>query len=148
MTYDQAVRATNERLPAVHEGIRAEGLGKRFGDLWALRDLSLDVPPGTVLGLLGHNGAGKTTALRILTTISTPTEGSATVAGFDVVAEPARVRRRIGVAAQQATVDGLLSARLNLELDGRLHGLTRAAARRRAGDLLEQLGIASSATTL
>ena len=71
----------------------AEGLGKRFGDLWALRDLDLDVAPGTVLGLLGHNGAGKTTAIRILTTLSRADRGPATVAGFDVVAEPAAVRR-------------------------------------------------------
>ena len=64
---------------AAHGGVVATGLGKRFGDLWALRDLDLDVAPGTVLGLLGHNGAGKTTAIRILTTLSTPTEGTATV---------------------------------------------------------------------
>jgi ABC-2 type transport system ATP-binding protein len=128
--------------------VQAHGLGKRFGDLWALRGLDLDVPRGTVLGLLGHNGAGKTTALRILTTISTPTEGSATVAGFDVTADPAAVRRRIGVAAQEATVDGLLSARLNLELLGRLHHRSKADARRRADDLLEQLGLAAEATHL
>ena len=60
-------------------------LGKRYGDLWALRDLDLDVPRGTVLGLLGHNGAGKTTAIRILTTLPLPTEGTASVAGHDVV---------------------------------------------------------------
>src|SRR4051812_32198563 len=99
--------------PVVHHtkpvtsGVAAEGLGKRYGDLWALRDLDLDVPAGSVLGLLGHNGAGKTTAIRILTTLSAPTTGRATVAGHDVVAGGAEVRRRIGVAAQQATVDGL-----------------------------------------
>ncbi len=70
-------------------GITATGLGKRFGDLWALRNLDLRVEPGTVLGLLGHNGAGKTTAIRILTTLSQPTEGSATVAGLDVVHQSA-----------------------------------------------------------
>src|SRR3954447_11937973 len=98
------------------EGVVAEGLGKRFGDLWALRDLDLDVPPGTVLGLLGHNGAGKTTAIRILTTLIQPTTGSATVAGVDVTHDPARVRSLIGVAAQQATVDGLLTGTKNLEM--------------------------------
>ena len=67
-------------------GVHAEDLGKRYGDLWALRDLDLDVAPGTVLGLLGHNGAGKTTAIRILTTLSAPTEGRPRVAGLDVVA--------------------------------------------------------------
>src|SRR3954454_14356957 len=88
-------------------GITATGLGKRYGDLWALRDVDLHVRAGTVLGLLGHNGAGKTTAIRILTTLAHPTTGSARVAGFDVAAEPKEVRRRIGVAGQYATVDGL-----------------------------------------
>jgi ABC-2 type transport system ATP-binding protein len=148
--YEQEVHPTKSDRPSAHRdgGVHAEGLGKRFGDLWALRDLDLDVPKGTVLGLLGHNGAGKTTALRILTTISSPTEGSASVAGFDVVADPAAVRRRIGVAAQQATVDGLLSARLNLELVGRLHHLPRARARQRADELLELLGLADEANQL
>ena len=74
-------------------GVTARGLSKRYGDLWALRDLDLDVPAGSILGLLGHNGAGKTTAIRILTTLSQPTEGSATVAGIDVVTPPARRTR-------------------------------------------------------
>jgi daunorubicin resistance ABC transporter ATP-binding subunit len=126
----------------------AEGLGKRFGDLWALRDLDLQVAPGRVLGLLGHNGAGKTTAIRILTTLSSPTEGSATVAGFDVVRQSAAVRQRIGVAAQQATVDGLLDARLNLEMVGRLHHLSKGEARRRADTLLELLDLTDAAGRL
>jgi ABC-2 type transport system ATP-binding protein len=129
-------------------GVRAEGLGKRFGDLWALRDLDLEVPRGSVLGLLGHNGAGKTTALRILTTISSPSEGRASVAGFDVVAESAAVRSRIGVANQEATVDGLLSARLNLEMIGRLHHLSKRESRQRADELLELLNLSGEATKL
>ncbi|HEX4489980.1 MAG TPA: ATP-binding cassette domain-containing protein [Acidimicrobiia bacterium] len=128
--------------------MRAEGLGKRFGDLWALRDLDLEVPRGSVLGLLGHNGAGKTTALRILTTISSPSEGRASVAGFDVVAESAAVRSRIGVANQEATVDGLLSARLNLEMIGRLHHLSKRESRQRADELLELLNLSGEATKL
>src|SRR5690242_7042277 len=103
-----ASSGAGSRRPA--DGIIATGLGKRFGDLWALRDLDLAIPAGSVLGLLGHNGAGKTTAIRILTTLSTPTEGGATVAGHDVVAHPAQVRANIGVAGQAATVDGLLTA--------------------------------------
>jgi ABC-2 type transport system ATP-binding protein len=129
-------------------GVRADGLGKRYDDLWALRDLDLDVAPGTVLGLLGHNGAGKTTAIRILTTLAVPTEGSGSVAGFDVVDEADEVRRRIGVAAQEATVDGLLTARFNLEMVGRLYGLPKGDARRRGDELLEQLDLAESADAL
>jgi len=124
------------------------GLGKRFGDKWALRDLELDVAPGTVLGLLGHNGAGKTTAIRILTTLSVPTAGSAQVAGLDVVANPAAVRRRIGVASQQATVDGLLNGRANLEMVGRLHHLPKARARARADELLERLDLTDASDQL
>jgi ABC-2 type transport system ATP-binding protein len=129
-------------------GVSAQGIGKRYGDLWALRDLDLEVAPGTVLGLLGHNGAGKTTAIRILTTLSAPTEGRATVAGADVLAEPATVRRRIGVAAQQATVDGLLTARKNLEMVGRLHHLPQPVVRQRADELLERLDLSDAADRL
>ena len=129
-------------------GVVARGLGKRYGDLWALRDLDLDVPAGSVLGLLGHNGAGKTTAIRILTTLALPTTGSARVAGFDVVAAPAQVRGRIGVAGQNATVDGLLTAFANLEMVGRLHHLPRAQARARADELLHRFGLADAAGRL
>jgi ABC-2 type transport system ATP-binding protein len=129
-------------------GIFAEGLGKRYGDLWALRDVDLAVPQGTVLGLLGHNGAGKTTAVRILTTLLRPTEGRASVAGHDVVSEAATVRTRIGLAGQQATVDGLLTGRANLEMVGRLYHLPRAVARSRAQELLDRLDLAEAADRL
>jgi ABC-2 type transport system ATP-binding protein len=141
MTYEYPIHRTAK-------GIVAEGLGKRFGDLWALRELDLDVPAGSVLGLLGHNGAGKTTAVRILTTLAVPTTGSARVAGLDVVADAAAVRANIGLAAQAATVDGLLTARRNLELVGRLYHLPRAVARRRADELLERLDLADAADRL
>ena len=129
-------------------GVTTTGLGKRFGDLWALRDLDLEVRPGTVLGLLGHNGAGKTTAIRILTTLSQPTEGSATVAAIDVGAHPDRVRTQIGVASQQSTVDDLMTATLNLVTVGRLLGMTKAEAAARSTELLEQLDLTDFAAAL
>jgi ABC-2 type transport system ATP-binding protein len=139
---------TNVRSTQIYDGVHAEGLGKRYDELWALRDFDLTVPAGTVLGLLGHNGAGKTTAIRILTTLSSPTTGRAYVAGHDVVAEQAAVRARIGLAGQTATVDGLLSARANLELVGRLYRLPREQARERADELLERLGLTDVADRL
>ncbi len=143
MTYEAPIQRT-----ATGKGILAEGLGKRFGDLWALRDLDLDIPAGSVLGLLGHNGAGKTTAVRILTTLAVPTTGNAQVAGHDVVADAAAVRASIGLAAQAATVDGLLTARRNLELVGRLYHLPRAVARQRADELLQRLDLADASDRL
>src|SRR3954447_6227252 len=87
--------------------IEATGLVKRYGSLTALAGVDLDVPRGSVCGLLGPNGAGKTTTVRLLTTLSRPDEGRARVAGFDVADAPQEVRRRIGLASQDATVDGL-----------------------------------------
>ena len=117
----------------------AEGLGKRYGEQWALRDFDLAVPTGSVLGLLGHNGAGKTTAIRILTTLAAPSAGSAKVAGHDVVSEPDRVREQIGLTSQTATVDGLLSGAANIEMIGRLYHLPRKVAKARATELLAEL---------
>jgi ABC-2 type transport system ATP-binding protein len=143
--HDNWIQRTNISRKA---GIAAEGLGKRFGELWALRDFDLQVPAGSVLGLLGHNGAGKTTAVRIFTTLAQPTTGTARVDGLDVVADAAVVRSRIGLAGQAATVDGLLSARANLELVGRLYHQPRALGRRRADELLERLGLTEHADRL
>jgi ABC-2 type transport system ATP-binding protein len=119
----------------------ATGLGKRYGEQWALRDFDLAVPTGSVLGLLGHNGAGKTTAIRILTTLASPTAGSAQVAGHDVVTEPDQVRAQIGLTSQAATVDGLMSGAANLEMIGRLYHLPRKVARARAAELLAELAL-------
>jgi len=144
--YESTVRHTNNNLDG--SAVHTEGLGKRYGELWALRDLELDVPAGTVLGLLGHNGAGKTTTIRILTTLAEPTTGRASVAGLDVVSEAARVRAQIGLTGQYASVDNLLTARANLEMIGRLHHLPRATARVRAAELLERLELAGAAERL
>jgi ABC-type multidrug transport system ATPase subunit len=100
--------------------IEADHLVKRFGDFTAVDDISFAVPTGTVLGLLGPNGAGKTTTVRMMTTLSPPTSGTARVAGHDVVREPAAVRRAMGLTAQAATVDELLTGRENLQLADRV----------------------------
>jgi ABC-2 type transport system ATP-binding protein len=125
--------------------IEASGLVKRYGAKVALDGVDLEVPRGAVCGLLGPNGAGKTTAVRLLTTLTTPDAGGAFVAGFDVLAQPTEVRRRIGLAAQDATVDGLLTGRENLVMIGELHHLGRRAARARAGELLERFSLADAA---
>jgi ABC-2 type transport system ATP-binding protein len=125
--------------------IEAHGLTKRFGSTQALGGLDLEVPTGSILGVLGPNGAGKTTAIRILTTLSIPDSGSARVAGHDVVSEAAAVQRNIGVTAQDATLDNMLTGRQNLVMVGRLSGLRRADARARAAELLVRFDLADAA---
>ncbi len=125
--------------------IEAEGLRKRFGETQALDGVSLDAAPGTVLGVLGPNGAGKTTTVRALTTLMVPDEGRARVAGFDVLADPQEVRRRIGVTGQSATLDELLTGRQNLVMLGELSRLGRATAKARATELLERFQLADAA---
>nr|MBA2338453.1 ATP-binding cassette domain-containing protein [Acidimicrobiia bacterium] len=104
-------------MPSSH-AIQATGLVKRYGDKTALAGIDIDVETGTVTAVLGPNGAGKTTAVRILTTLTEADEGTATVAGFDVRRDPMEVRSRIGLAAQDATVDPLLTGRENLVMLG------------------------------
>jgi ABC-2 type transport system ATP-binding protein len=125
--------------------IEADGLVKSYGQTRALTGVSFSVPAGSVLGLLGPNGAGKTTAVRILTTLALPDAGQARVAGIDVVARPAAVRRQIGVAAQDATLDGLLTGRQNLVLVGELSGMRSGQARTRATELFELFELADAA---
>jgi ABC-2 type transport system ATP-binding protein len=128
--------------------IEAHALKKRFGATVALDGIDLEVPAGAILGVLGPNGAGKTTAVRILTTLSIPDGGTARVAGHDVVSEAAAVQRSIGVTAQDATLDEVLTGRENLVMIGRLSGLSRAQARTRAGELLEQFELVDAASRI
>jgi len=126
--------------------IEAEGLTKHYPpDVQALDGVGFTVPEGTVFGLLGPNGAGKSTTVKILTTLSTPDAGTARVAGFDVEREAAKVRRAIGVVAQNPGVDGELTGRENLILQGRIHGIPGPELNRRADELLEQFGLAEAA---
>jgi ABC-2 type transport system ATP-binding protein len=106
--------------------LRATGLGRRFGDRWAVRGIDLEVRRGEVLGLLGPNGAGKTTTVRLLTALIRPTEGSAAVDGFDVVTQPDDVRARVGILTETPGLYDKLSADTNLDFFGRLYGLDAA----------------------
>ena len=121
--------------------IVAEELRKTFGSVVAVDNISLTVPRGTVLGLLGVNGAGKTTMVRMLATVLKPDSGRATVQGFDVITQAQDVRRSIGLAGQNAAVDENLTGRENLELVGRLSHLGRSKSHDRATALLDQFGL-------
>jgi ABC-2 type transport system ATP-binding protein len=128
--------------------IEVENVSKRFGSSQALIDVELSVPRGTVLALLGPNGAGKTTLVKILTTLLKPDEGRARVAGFDVVADAARLRAAIGLAGQYAAVDELLTGRENLELVGLWYHLDKNEYRRRAQQVLERFSLLDAADQL
>jgi ABC-2 type transport system ATP-binding protein len=125
--------------------IEAEGLIKHYGKTKALAGLDLAVPPGTVYGLLGPNGAGKTTAVRVFATLLRPDGGRAQVLGYDVAAEAAEVRRRIGLTGQYAALDEYLTGRANLVMIGQLSRLTAGAARRRADEMLERFSLTEAA---
>ena len=131
----------NSGRPAV----LAEGLVKRYGDTRALDGFDLTVRAGTVCGLLGHNGAGKTTAVRILTTLMSADGGHAEVLGMDVSRQARQIRSHIGVIGQAAAVDDILTGRDNLVMFGRLYHLGRREARRRADELLGVFGLTDAA---
>src|ERR1700744_3716006 len=125
--------------------IDADGLRKRYGDATVLDGLDLRVPRASVFALLGPNGAGKTTAVRLLSTLTAPDGGRATVAGHDVVADPAGVRRSISLTGQYAALDELQTGTENLRMIGRLAGLSARLARARAAELLERLQLVEAA---
>jgi ABC-2 type transport system ATP-binding protein len=126
--------------------IEARELTKTYGGgVRALDGLGFTVEAGTVFGLLGPNGAGKSTTVKILTTLSRPDSGQATVAGVDVLAHPGRVRRAIGLVAQRSGVDLEATGRENLTLQGQVYGLRGAELRGRVGELLERFGLAEAA---
>ncbi len=133
-------------LPHDTPAIVADGLEKRYpGDVTALDGLSFSVEAGTIFGLLGPNGAGKSTTVKVLTTLSRPDAGSASVAGFDVLAEPEQVRRVIGTVGQRIAVDVDATGRENLALAGRVNGLGGRPLRERTAELLERFGLADAA---
>jgi ABC-2 type transport system ATP-binding protein len=133
--------SSTQRGPA----IAATGLQKSFGEHVVLDGIDLTVPAGTVYALLGANGAGKTTSVRILSTLIRPDGGQARIAGHDLLGEPDAVRAAIGVTGQFSAVDNLLTGRENLNLMADLNHLGRAAGRRRTTELLERFGLTEAA---
>jgi len=116
----------------------------RFGDTTALDGFDLEMQPGEILGLLGPNGSGKTTAVKVLATLQRVDDGVARVFGLDVADQGAAVRSRVALAGQYAAVDEILSGRQNLEMFGELHGLSRSDARHRATELLDRFELADA----
>jgi oleandomycin transport system ATP-binding protein len=125
--------------------IRAEGLRKRFGDTKALDGVDITARRGTVLGVLGPNGAGKTTAVRVLATLLKPDAGRAEVSGYDVLKEPARVRAKIGLTGQYASVDEELTGTENLVMIARLLDFGRRESKARARQLLDRFHLTDAA---
>ena len=123
--------------------ITTHGLTKRYGDLTALDNFDLDVAQGSIFGLLGPNGAGKTTLIRVLTTLMRQTSGEALIEGLDTRSFGREIRRLIGVVPQENSLDRYLTARENLELHARLHGMEPRLYRKRIDELLELMGLAA-----
>ena len=149
-TLDELIRpARTQKLESARplgDAIVLEGLAKTYPDgTAAVRGISLRVAAGESFGILGPNGAGKSTTIGMLGTLVKPTAGRASVAGFDVVAEPREVRRRIGFAVQQAGVDDFATPMELMVLQGRLHGLRKREAAARAGLLLRVIELAEEA---
>ena len=125
--------------------IVAENLVRHFGDVHAVNGINLTVNQGEIFGFLGPNGAGKSTAVRMLTTLLRPTSGTARVAGFDVAKQPNEVRRRIGVALQDAAIDPLMTGTELLHLQAVLYGIPSSKTASRASELLERVGLTAAA---
>ena len=125
--------------------IVAQNLVRYFGDVKAVDGINITVKTGEIFGFLGPNGAGKSTAVRMLTTLLRPTSGAATVAGFDVAKHPDEVRRRIGVALQDAAIDPLMTGTELLRLQAVLYGIPQAQMKNRASELLERVGLTAAA---
>ncbi len=126
--------------------VTVEDVTKSFGtSVQALAGVSLELDPGIIYGLLGPNGADKTTLIRVLATLLRPDAGAVQVGGIDVLADPTAARRKIGLAGQSAAVDQFLTGRENVTMVGRLYGYSAAAARRRADEVLERIDLAADA---
>lgn len=131
--------------PATPPAIELTGIRKSYGSTTVLDGIDLAVQPGEVFALLGPNGAGKTTLIRILSTLTKPDAGTASIAGHDVVTDREAVKRSISVTGQNAAVDEVLTGTENLRMMARLAGLTRTEARERTRQLLENFDLVDSA---
>ncbi|MBC7131390.1 ABC transporter ATP-binding protein [Candidatus Bathyarchaeota archaeon] len=127
------------------EAISTKQLSKQYGSIWAVRDLNLEVKHGEIFGFLGPNGAGKTTTIRMLTTLTKPTYGQAWVDGYNVLKEPDKVRKAIGVMQQHLSLDRDLTVRENMELRARLHHFRPHERNKRINELLEYVGLTEHA---
>lgn len=128
--------------------IATEKLTKRYGNIAAIEDLDLNVHAGEIFGFLGPNGAGKTTTIRVLTTLTKPTSGFASVNGFDVVKEPDKVKKMIGVVQQHLSLDRDLTVRENMEFRARLHHLAASERKQRIDELLDYVGLTEHANRI
>jgi ABC-2 type transport system ATP-binding protein len=134
--------ATQElRTVAVDHAVSARGLTKRYGSITAVDGIDLDVIAGETFGFLGPNGAGKSTTIGMLCTLTAPTGGAASVAGYDVVRQRDDVRRSIGLVFQDTTLDGYLTAAQNLRFHGELYGIDRAQVPERLERVLTMVGL-------
>lgn len=132
----------------MNQAITANNLTKRFGEFTAVDAISFEVEKGEIFGFLGANGAGKTTAMRMLTGLSRPTEGQATVAGYDVYRQPDLIKRRIGYMSQKFSLYEDLKVRENIRFYGGIYGLPRKQVRQEADRLIEELGMSEFANSL
>jgi ABC-2 type transport system ATP-binding protein len=135
----------NSLAQSTSDPIVAQNLVRYFGDVKAVDGIDITVKTGEIFGFLGPNGAGKSTAVRMLTTLLRPTSGTATVAGFDVAKHPDEVRRRIGVALQDAAIDPLMTGTELLRLQAVLYGIPQTQMKNRANELLERVGLTAAA---
>ncbi|MGI8647942.1 MAG: ABC transporter ATP-binding protein [Acidimicrobiales bacterium] len=133
-----------DKTPAV----LTRGLAKRYGDIEAVRGIDIEVEPGETFGFLGPNGAGKSTTIKMLCTLSAPTGGSASVAGYDVISQRDQVRGSIGLVFQDTTLDGYLSAEQNLRFHAELYGVPRGELETRMRDVLDMVGLADRRRSL
>lgn len=132
----------------MEEFIQTEKLTKRYGEVKAIEDLDLKVHPGEIFGFLGPNGAGKTTTIRVLTTLTKPTSGNAWISGFNVVKEPDKVKRLIGVVQQHLTLDRDLTVGENMEFHARLHHLGKHERKQRIQELLGYVDLSDQANRM